>query len=42
MWNLQQVFKGVGNTSNSLEYFFNVEDVIEARSQDLVANDGLG
>jgi hypothetical protein len=28
--------------SNSLKYFLNVEDVFEARLQDLGANDGLG
>ncbi len=39
MWNLQQTFKGVGNISNSLEYFFNVENAIEAKAQYLVAND---
>jgi len=39
---VQQTFKGVGNMSNFLEYFFNVEDAIEVRLQDLVANDGSG
>jgi hypothetical protein len=36
---LQQTFKGVGNISNSLELFFNVENVIEGKVQYLVAND---
>jgi len=40
MWNLQQTFKGVGNISNSLDFIFNVENVIEAKVQYLVANDG--
>jgi hypothetical protein len=39
---LQQTFIGVGNMSNSLEQLLNVEDVIEARSQNPVENDELG